>query len=185
MEYSPKTTLKRDENETHYMWSMRQSVADGIKIYPVARNAYWYKLEIDYNGWLWTHYEEAKAKPRYKKDKHWDIETFKLYQLIQILEKMPKGKNILEEAAAIIFDRDADKALEYGDFHDAMKRAAKMFTLMSGKPMTTRDFYLAMMSLKLTRLQHSDKHDTYLDLIAYIASASTLKNEPLIPKDFE
>lgn len=174
---------RHGHNEPHYLFAMRQCIDDGIKIYPVNVGGFYY-IEINDNGWLWTSDERYKTKARWKKDKHWDKEIFKLYQTILIIKQMNK-KNILEEAAGILYERDSQKAKDYGPFKDAMKRAAKMYTLISGKPMSTRDFYIAMMALKLTRLQHSDKHDTYLDLIAYIASASELKDEPLIPKDFE
>lgn len=173
------------ESEPLYLTAMRECMSSGLRVYPVPKSNYWYWIEIDDNGWIWRSAEEYKSTPRYKKDKHWDKEVFKIYHLIVTLNNKPKMKNILEEASEIIFNRDSEKAKQYGPFHDSMKNAAKIMTILTGKHITTRDFYKAMMSLKLARMEHSDKHDTYLDLIAYIASASTLKDKPLIEKDFE
>ena len=173
-------SIIRFGNEAYYGYAMRCCVADGIHIYPVAINSATYCLEMNYDGLIWTSIETYKVVPKYLKDKHWDKEVLKIYQLIFTLKNRLDMKNILKEAASIIFDRDSEKAKDYGPFHDSMKDAAKIMTILTGKHITTKDFYKAMMALKLARLRYSDKHDTYLDLIAYVASASTLKSE-----DFE
>lgn len=176
-------TPKIGLNEAHYLWSIRQCNFEGIKVYPINVSGF-YHIQIDDNGWIWISAERYKPKARFKKDRHWDIEVLKIYQTIQIIKQMKK-QDVLEEAAGIIYNRENNKARDYGPFHDSMRDAAKIMTILTGKSITTLDFYKAMMSLKLARLQHSDKYDTYLDLIAYIASASTLKDEPLIEKDID
>ncbi len=85
------------------------------------------------------------------------------------MNKKERDQDILLKAWDIINVRDTEKAKEYGDFREAMQRAADMASITSGKEVTLKDMFIAMISVKMTRLGVSDKEDTYLDLIAYIA----------------
>lgn len=157
--------------------AMSYCLKRNIKIYPVEVQWGVYVIEINDNGYIFRLKERYKSKPRYKKDKVWWNEIYKLYIIINIMEKNKKFKSILEEASAVIHDRDSQKALEYGDFHESMAKAARIMSELTGKQITTSDFYKGMMALKLARLAYSDKYDTYLDLVAYISSASELIND--------
>ncbi len=163
-----------------YDQAMCDCWVNDIRIYPVYINNSQYRIEINYQGHIHSYEDIYKKKPRFKKDLIWHNEIRKLYKLINYLnmENNKEEKDILMQAFDIIHERDGDKAKDYGDFHDSMRDASRIMTILTGKQILTRDFYKAMMSLKLARLKHSDKFDTYLDLIAYIASLSTLKDEP-------
>lgn len=81
--------------------------------------------------------------------------------------KNKKSDNILKDAINIVYDRSSEKAKEYGPFEESMASAAKIATELTGKEITTLDFYKCMMALKLARLKYSGKEDTLLDLVAY------------------
>ena len=83
---------------------------------------------------------------------------------------MGKVKTILEEANDIVFVRAQEKQREYGPFVESMNKAAKIATELTGKEITTDDFYKCMIALKLSRMAHAPKHDSILDAIAYLAS---------------
>jgi len=85
--------------------------------------------------------------------------------------KNKKSNNILKDAINIVYDRSSEKANEYGPFDESMASAAKIATELTGKEITTLDFYKCMMALKLARLKYSSKEDTFLDLVAYIGAA--------------
>jgi len=89
----------------------------------------------------------------------------------------------LEKAHQVLTDRDSDKAKEYGDFHESMSDAASIASVMTGLNISAVDFYKCMMALKLARLRHSHKHDTFLDLIAYTASLEELINKNPSPNE--
>ena len=80
-----------------------------------------------------------------------------------------KTKTILEEANDLIFNRSEEKERQYGNFSESMAYSAKLATILTGKPLTTKDFFLCMIALKLSRVKYNDKKDTYLDAIGYIA----------------
>ena len=79
-------------------------------------------------------------------------------------------KNILEEVQHIVYERTSEKQREYGDFDDSMRIAADIMGDITKQRIPTKEFYTAMISLKLSRLSHAFKHDTYLDLLAYITA---------------
>ncbi len=85
-----------------------------------------------------------------------------------------KRNNVLKEAAEIVYNRSSEKAVEYGPFQESMASAAIIASELTGKNITTEDFYKCMMALKLARLKYSRKKDTVLDFIAYTASLQDL-----------
>lgn len=87
--------------------------------------------------------------------------------------------NILKEADRIINDRSEEKERQYGPFHDGMTRAAKIFSGMTGKDMTTEDMYAAMVALKLSRQSYTHKEDNLLDAVAYLGSLNDYNNNKI------
>ena len=84
--------------------------------------------------------------------------------------KNKKNDNILKDAINIVYDRSSDKAKEYGPFDESMTSAAIIASELTGKNITTEDFYKCMIALKMSRLKYSSKEDTFLDFIAYSAA---------------
>ena len=84
--------------------------------------------------------------------------------------KNKKNDNILKDAINIVYDRSSDKAKEYGPFDESMAGAATIASELTGKNITTEDFYKCMIALKMSRLKYSNKEDTFLDFIAYSAA---------------
>ena|SRR6187402_2817836 len=81
--------------------------------------------------------------------------------------KNTRRDNLLKDAAEVIYNRNTEKTIEYGPFDESMASAARIATELTGKQITTIDFYKCMMALKLARLKYSMKDDTILDLLAY------------------
>ena len=81
--------------------------------------------------------------------------------------KNRKANNLLKDAIDIVYTRKTEKTEEYGPFTDSMASAAVIASELTGKHLTTEDFFKCMMALKLARLKYSMKDDTFLDLIAY------------------
>lgn len=75
--------------------------------------------------------------------------------------------NLLKDAGNVVYSRNSEKAKEYGPFDASMASAARIASELTGKQITTEDFYKCMMALKLSRLKYSMKDDTFLDLLAY------------------
>lgn len=84
--------------------------------------------------------------------------------------------NILAEANKIVYERSLEREREYGPFIESMERAAKIATLMTGKIITTSDFYKCMMALKMSREAHAHKEDNLLDVVAYAGSLNRFHN---------
>ena len=84
--------------------------------------------------------------------------------------KNKKNDNILKDAINIVYNRSSDKAKEYGPFDESMASAAIIASELTGKNITTEDFYKCMIALKMSRLKYSSKEDTFLDFIAYSAA---------------
>ena len=51
-----------------------------------------------------------------------------------------------------------------------------MASEMCNKEITTEDFYKCMIALKLSRLAYSNKKDTFLDAVGYIAALDSFVN---------
>lgn len=93
----------------------------------------------------------------------------KIKQEVYDLNK-PIFRNILQESESIVFKRKSEKERQYGPFDESMERATKFFNLMvTDKELTTEDMFKCMIALKHSRLAYNSKHDTFLDMIGYVA----------------
>lgn len=81
--------------------------------------------------------------------------------------KNKKANNLLKDAMDVVYNRTTEKTKDYGPFDESMAGAARIASELTGKDITTEDFYKCMMALKLSRLKYSMKEDTFLDLLAY------------------
>lgn len=87
------------------------------------------------------------------------------------------GKNILEEARSIVYNRSEEKTRQYGPPQASFERAAKIASILTGKELSAQDIVKVQMSLKLSRESHSHKEDNLLDLVAYTAILNDLEHE--------
>jgi hypothetical protein len=78
--------------------------------------------------------------------------------------------NILEKANEIVNLRSQEKEREYGPFEEGMSKAAQLASIMCDKIITTKDIYLCMVALKLSRESYKHKEDNLLDAVAYLGS---------------
>lgn len=76
-------------------------------------------------------------------------------------------KSPLKEADKIVNSRSEERDREYGGFTAGMIKTAKIATELCGKEITTEDAFKVLMALKLSRLSHSAKFDSMVDLIGY------------------
>jgi hypothetical protein len=86
-------------------------------------------------------------------------------------------KTILLEANAIVYDRAEEKIREYGPFDESLNKVSIIASELCSKAITTEDVYKILISLKLSRMAYNHKHDTYLDMISYIAALYNFKNK--------
>lgn len=85
--------------------------------------------------------------------------------------------NILKKADDIINNRSEEKQRMYGPFSEGMKRAALIASACTGKDLTAKDMYMAMVALKLSRESYNHKEDNLLDAVAYLAALNNFENE--------
>ena len=85
--------------------------------------------------------------------------------------------NILKEADQIVNQRSEEKERMYGPFSDSMELASSIATLLTGKNIETKDMYMCMVALKLSREAHSHKEDNLLDAVAYLGALNNYYNE--------
>lgn len=84
----------------------------------------------------------------------------------------------LREADQIVNKRVGDRDKEYGGFTDSMKKTAEIASLLCDKRITTTDAFKVLMALKLARMAHSPKFDTFVDLIGYAEGLWNYNNDP-------
>jgi hypothetical protein len=84
--------------------------------------------------------------------------------------------NILIKADDIINNRSEEKERQYGPMDESLTKAAVIASEMCNKKITRDDMYKIMIALKMSRLAYSDKEDTLLDAVGYIAAYNNLKN---------
>jgi len=82
--------------------------------------------------------------------------------------------NILEKANEIVNIRSEEKERMYGNFEEGMTKAAKLASIMCDKSISTKDIYLCMVALKLSRESYNHKEDNLLDAVAYLGSLNNL-----------
>ena len=85
--------------------------------------------------------------------------------------------NILEQANEIVNKRSEEKERQYGPFSEGMERAAMIMKGMTGKDITGKDMYCALVALKLSRESYNHKTDNLLDAVAYLGALDNYENE--------
>lgn len=80
---------------------------------------------------------------------------------------MKNKKSPIAEADMIVNKRSEERDREYGGFSAGLIKTAKIATELCGKEITPDDAFKILMSLKLSRLSHSPKFDSFVDLIGY------------------
>ena len=84
--------------------------------------------------------------------------------------------NILEIANEIVNLGSQEKERQYGPFIEGMKKAADIASIISNKQITTKDMYICMIALKLSRESYCHKEDNLLDACAYLGSMNDFLN---------
>ena len=77
-----------------------------------------------------------------------------------------KREEILQEAETLI---NGDRAKDYGDAYVNHKRIADMWSVVFGKEVTVRQVILSMIAMKVARLVHDSKEDSWVDVCGYAA----------------
>jgi len=75
-----------------------------------------------------------------------------------------KRDNILGEALSLI---NGDRADDYGDAYVNHKRIADLWTVILEKEVTVKHVILCMVAMKVARLIHADKDDSWVDICGY------------------
>jgi len=84
--------------------------------------------------------------------------------------------NILKQANSIVNDRSEEKEREYGPFSNSMSKASLIASELTGLNISTEQFYLCMVALKMSRMAYNLKEDTLMDCAAYIGALNNFKN---------
>jgi|TARA_R100001086_G_C11732525_1_gene230137 hypothetical protein len=85
-----------------------------------------------------------------------------------------KREEILQEAETLI---NGDRAKDYGDAYVNHKRIADMWSVVFGKEVTVRQVILCMIAMKVARLVHDSKEDSWVDVCGYAALGGELDAE--------
>ena len=85
-----------------------------------------------------------------------------------------KREEILQEAETLI---NGDRAKDYGDAYVNHKRIADMWAVVFGKEVTVRQVILCMIAMKVARLVHDSKEDSWVDVCGYAALGGELDAE--------
>ena len=85
-----------------------------------------------------------------------------------------KREEILQEAETLI---NGDRAKDYGDAYVNHKRIADMWSVVFGKEVTVRQVILCMIAMKVARLVHDSKEDSWVDVCGYAAIGGELDAE--------
>ena len=85
-----------------------------------------------------------------------------------------KREEILQEAETLI---NGDRAKDYGDAYVNHKRIADMWSVVFGKEVTVRQVILCMIAMKVARLVHDSKEDSWVDVCGYAAFGGELDAE--------
>ena len=81
------------------------------------------------------------------------------------------SQKILEEANKLI---GGDRNDDYGDKLTNHKNIAALWSIFLRKKITAHDVAMCMALVKVARLMHAHKKDSYIDLAAYAAIAGEL-----------
>ena len=77
---------------------------------------------------------------------------------------MKKRNDILKEAETLI---NGDRAEDYGDAYINHKRIADLWSVILEKEITASNVVMCMVAMKLARLIHSHKEDSWVDICGY------------------
>jgi hypothetical protein len=77
---------------------------------------------------------------------------------------MKKRDDILGEAMSLI---NGDRAEDYGDAYVNHKRIADLWSVILEKDITPSHVIMCMVAMKLARLIHGDKEDSWVDICGY------------------
>ena len=80
-------------------------------------------------------------------------------------------ENILEEAKELV---KGDRQKEYGDKLTNHENIAAFWSIFLRKKITPHDAAMCMALVKVARLMHARKQDSYIDLAAYSAIAAEI-----------
>ena len=81
------------------------------------------------------------------------------------------SQKILEEANKLI---GGDRNNDYGDKLTNHKNIAALWSIFLRKKITAHDVAMCMALVKVARLKHAHKKDSYIDLAAYAAIAGEI-----------
>ena len=85
-----------------------------------------------------------------------------------------KGEDILKEAENLI---NGDRAKDYGDAYVNHKRIADLWSVVLGKEVTVKEVVLCMICMKVARLVHMDKEDSWIDICGYAGLAGEFRGD--------
>jgi hypothetical protein len=91
-------------------------------------------------------------------------------RMYEIHKKPTTSPNILEEANNIIFNRGEEKERQYGPIDESLQDTAVVASIVSNTDINIDMVYAVLVALKMSRLRHNKKHDTFLDGIGYLAA---------------
>ena len=80
--------------------------------------------------------------------------------------------NILQQAKELV---EGDRQNEYGDKLKNHKNIAALWSIYLQREITAHDVAMCMALVKVARLIHAQKDDSYVDLAAYAAIAGEIK----------
>lgn len=77
---------------------------------------------------------------------------------------MKSRDDILQVAMSLI---NGDRAKDYGDAYTNHKRIADLWSVILEREITVKHVILCMVAMKMARLIHSDKEDSWVDICGY------------------
>jgi hypothetical protein len=81
------------------------------------------------------------------------------------------SENILEQAKELVV---GDRQEDYGDKLTNHENIAALWSIFLRKKLTAHDVAMCMALVKVARLMHARKTDSYIDLAAYAAIAAEI-----------
>ena len=132
--------------------------------------SYFMKLLLD-NNIIQTKDESYKHSLNFLKRIEKHLESSKV-------TKDPIKDNILLQANSIVFNRSEERDRDYGPIDLSMEKAGLIASVLTDRETTPEDMCKYMVALKLSRLSHKYKRDTYVDTVGYLgALAAYIENE--------
>ena len=85
-----------------------------------------------------------------------------------------KREEILSEAENLI---NGDRAKDYGDAFTNHKRIADIWSVVMGREVTVKEVILCMICMKMARLVHDSKSDSWVDICGYAGLGGEIDGE--------